>query len=74
MLMLLHRLHRSIPPSVGMEKTRSGYVIPHKQEEKRTGEKGIAWRWGAFPRAVLPILTRQHGYDVWHMERLFRGS
>lgn len=37
--MLLHRLHRSIPPSERMEKTRSGYVIPHMQGEERTVEK-----------------------------------
>lgn len=49
LLLLLHRLHRSIPPSERMEKTRSGYVIPHKQQEKRTVEKGIAGEGGRFP-------------------------
>lgn len=61
--MLLHRLHRSIPPSERMEKTRSGYVIPHMQGEKRTVEKGIAGR-GAFPCTAQSIITLEHGYIV----------
>lgn len=52
MLMRLHGLHLSIPPSERMEKTRSGYVIPPQAGEEahqRERDSGEEEEVGAFP-------------------------
>lgn len=61
----------SIPPSEKTEKTRSGYVISHKQEEKRTREKGLAGEGGRFP-AQFSHFSMDTMYGIWRV--FFRGS
>lgn len=70
MLMRLHGLHRSIPPSERIEKTRSGYVIPPQAGEAHRRER----EGGRFPAqySLHSHFSMDTMYGIW--SGFFRGA